>query len=72
MLLGLYFITPSLRAMLTQLTDKLYKYFLCLWFIGFMLPPLINIISNGPSLVTDCIFIIRNSRVFTSHTFAMI
>ena len=58
LLVGLYFITPLLRVMLTQLTDKLYKYFLVLWATSFILTPLLNMVSNGPSLITDCFFII--------------
>jgi len=58
MLLGLYFLTPLLRVIVTQFTDKHYKYFLGLWFSGFMLTPLIDIVSNGPNLVSECFFII--------------
>ena len=58
MLLGLYFLTPLLRVMVTQLTDKHYKYFLCLWFSGFLLTPLIDIVNNGPNLVSECFFMI--------------
>jgi surface polysaccharide O-acyltransferase-like enzyme len=58
MLFGLFLITPILRVMVAHFTDKLYKYFLYLWFIGFMLTPLINILSNGPNLVSEYFFII--------------
>ncbi|MCL5877330.1 MAG: acyltransferase family protein [Candidatus Bathyarchaeota archaeon] len=43
MLMGLYLLTPLLRLMVPYMTDKLFKYFLGLWFVGVSLVPLIQL-----------------------------
>lgn len=43
MLMGLYFLTPFLRLMVPHMTNKLYKYFMFLWFVGVSLVPLIQL-----------------------------
>jgi surface polysaccharide O-acyltransferase-like enzyme len=45
MLMGLYLLTPLLRLMIPHMTNKLYKYFLTLWFIGVSLQPLIQLLT---------------------------
>jgi surface polysaccharide O-acyltransferase-like enzyme len=58
MLVGLYLLTPILRVMVAHFTDKLYKYFICLWSIGVMLIPLIDLVSNGRYQISEHLFII--------------
>ncbi|MCL2869130.1 MAG: acyltransferase family protein [Candidatus Bathyarchaeota archaeon] len=58
MLVGLYLVTPMLRVMVAHFTDRLFKYFLCLWFIGTTIPPLIVLFSNGQYHLSVSIFIL--------------
>ena len=58
MLCGLYLLTPMLRVIVAHFTDKLYKYFICIWSIGAMLTPLINLLSNGRYHLSEHLFVI--------------
>jgi surface polysaccharide O-acyltransferase-like enzyme len=58
MLAGLYLLTPMLRVMVANFTDKLFKYFLCLWFIGVALVPLINVVSSWQHQLDTNVFVI--------------
>lgn len=58
LLVGLYLITPLLRVMIAHFTDKLFKYFICLWFIGTALIPMIEFISGWPSYLHGIVFLI--------------
>ncbi|MCL2642014.1 MAG: acyltransferase [Candidatus Bathyarchaeota archaeon] len=58
MLFGLYLITPLLRIMLAHFTDKLYKYFTCLWLIGLVLSPLIEFVSGWQIYFDGIVFLI--------------
>ena len=58
MLVGLYLVTPVLRVMVAHFTDRLFKYFLCVWFIGTTTPPLIVLLSNGQYHLSTNIFLL--------------
>jgi surface polysaccharide O-acyltransferase-like enzyme len=58
MLFGLYLITPLLRIMLAHFTDKLYKYFICLWFTGIAIVPMIEFVSGRAFYLTGVVFLI--------------
>lgn len=45
MLIGLYLLTPFLRILVSHMTQKLFKYFLVIWFIGVAIVPLISLLS---------------------------
>jgi surface polysaccharide O-acyltransferase-like enzyme len=47
MLTGLYLATPLLRVMVANLSQKLMKYFIVLWFVGTALVPLIPFLTSG-------------------------
>ncbi|MCL2691780.1 MAG: acyltransferase family protein [Candidatus Bathyarchaeota archaeon] len=57
MLVGLYLVTPMLRVMVAHFTDRLFKCFLCLWFIGATIPSLIVLFSNGQYHLSVNVFI---------------
>jgi len=46
MLMGLYLLTPILRLMVAQASEKLYRYFMAIWFVGVSLVPLITTFSS--------------------------
>jgi surface polysaccharide O-acyltransferase-like enzyme len=58
MLVGFYLITPVLRVMVAHFTDKLYKYFICIWFIGVAIVPLIEFISGWQIYLNGIVFLI--------------
>lgn len=58
LLLGLYLVTPLLRVMIAHFTDKLFRYFIILWFIGTALVPMIEFLSGWPSNLHGLIFLI--------------
>jgi surface polysaccharide O-acyltransferase-like enzyme len=58
MLVGLYLITPFIRVMVTQFTDKHFKYFTVLWAIGIALVPAIEAISGGQYHLYGNLFLI--------------
>jgi len=58
MLIGLYLITPILRVLVAHFTDALYKYFICIWSIGVMLTPLIDLASIGRYQISENLFVI--------------
>ena len=58
MLIGLYLLTPLLRVMVAHFTDKLYKYFICVWFIGVAVVPLIEFVSGWSSHLHGIVFLI--------------
>jgi len=58
LLIGLYLLTPLLRVMIAHFTDKLFKYFICLWFIGTSLVPTIEFISGWSSHLHGILFLI--------------
>ena len=45
MLIGLYLITPFLRLAVAQSSDKLFKYFAALWFVGTALVPFLYLLT---------------------------
>jgi surface polysaccharide O-acyltransferase-like enzyme len=46
MLMGLYLLTPLLRLMVAQASEKLFRYFMVIWFVGVSLVPLITTFSS--------------------------
>jgi surface polysaccharide O-acyltransferase-like enzyme len=58
MLAGLYLITPLLRVMITHLSDKLYKYIICLWAIGIATAEIIKFASGGQYQLANTVFLI--------------
>jgi surface polysaccharide O-acyltransferase-like enzyme len=58
MLVGLYLLTPMLRVMVAHFTEKLFKYFMIIWFIGVALIPLISLASNGQIFLDTNVFVI--------------
>ena len=46
MLMGLYLLTPLLRLMVAHATEKLFRYFMVIWFVGVSLMPLITLVSS--------------------------
>jgi len=46
MLFGLYLITPLLRVMVANFTDKHFKYFIGLWLVGITLTSWVKFVSN--------------------------
>ncbi len=46
MLMGLYLLTPLLRLMVAQASEKLFRYFMAIWFVGVSLVPLITTFSS--------------------------
>jgi surface polysaccharide O-acyltransferase-like enzyme len=46
MLMGLYLLTPFLRLMVAQASEKLFKYFLVIWFVGSALVPIVAAFSS--------------------------
>ena len=46
MLMGLYLLTPILRLIVAQASEKLFRYFLAIWFVGVSLVPLITTFSS--------------------------
>jgi len=58
MLVGLYLLTPMLRVMVAHFTEKLFKYFMIVWFVGVALVPLISLASNGQFFLDPNIFVI--------------
>lgn len=46
MLMGLYLLTPLLRLMVAQATEKLFRYFMVIWFVGVSLVPLITTFTS--------------------------
>jgi surface polysaccharide O-acyltransferase-like enzyme len=46
MLMGLYLLTPFLRLMVAQASEKLFKYFLVVWFVGSAIVPIIASFSQ--------------------------
>jgi surface polysaccharide O-acyltransferase-like enzyme len=47
MLTGLYLVTPLLRVMVANASQKLMKYFIAIWFVGTALVPLIPFLTSG-------------------------
>jgi surface polysaccharide O-acyltransferase-like enzyme len=47
MLVGLYLVTPVLRVMVAHFSGRLFKYFLCVWFIGTTIPAIVVLLSSG-------------------------
>jgi surface polysaccharide O-acyltransferase-like enzyme len=58
MLIGLYLLTPMLRVMVAHFTEKLFKYFMIIWFVGVALVPLISLASNGQIFLDTNVFVI--------------
>ena len=58
MLCGLYFITPLLRVMVAHFTDKLFKYFICVWFLGAAVLSLIEFLSGYQTSLEALVFLI--------------
>ncbi|MCL2287614.1 MAG: acyltransferase family protein [Candidatus Bathyarchaeota archaeon] len=58
MLFGLYLLTPMLRVMVSHFTEKLFKYFMIIWFVGVALVPLISLASNGQIFLDPNVFVI--------------
>ncbi|MCL2134736.1 MAG: acyltransferase [Candidatus Bathyarchaeota archaeon] len=58
MLLGLYLVTPLLRVMVANFTNKHFKYFIILWFVGITLTAWIKFVSNGQYQIDGNLFLI--------------
>jgi len=58
MLVGLYLLTPVLRVMVANFSDKHFKYFIALWFIGVTSMALIKFVSNGQYAIDGNVFLI--------------
>lgn len=58
LLVGLYLLTPLLRVMIANFTDRLFKYLICLWLVGATLVPLIEFISGQSSYLQGILFLI--------------
>jgi surface polysaccharide O-acyltransferase-like enzyme len=58
MLVGLYLITPMLRVMVANFTDKHFKYFIALWLVGTMSTVFIRGISDGQYAIDGNVFLI--------------
>jgi len=58
LLAGLYLVTPLLRVMVANFTDKHFKYFIGLWVVGMALTSWIKFVSNGQYALDGNIFVI--------------
>ena len=58
MLAGLYLLTPLLRVMVAQFTDKHFKYFIGLWFVGTILTSCVKFASGDYYHVDGNLFVI--------------
>jgi surface polysaccharide O-acyltransferase-like enzyme len=56
MLMGLYLLTPFLRLMVAQASEKIFKYFLVIWFVGSAIVPIVA--SFSPYHLDPNVFII--------------